>query len=75
MFNETVAQDGLLISAEVLDAANIRQGDVVSITVAAGSVTVNTLPAENEGAAFRASMDKVFEKHEKLFQALAEGAP
>ena len=75
MFTETVSRDGVQISAELLESAGIRLGDSVELKVEGDQLIVRSVDATERERRFQEAKEKVFTKHKRLFEALAEGAP
>ena len=75
MFTETVSREGVLISAELLESAGIHLGDAVELKVEGGQLIVRSVDAGERERLFQEAKERVFTKHQRLFEALAEGAP
>lgn len=75
MRTETVSREGVLISAELLESMGIHLGDSVELKVEGDQLIVRSVDAQERDRLFQEAKEKVFSKHRRLFEALAEGAP
>jgi len=75
MLTETVSPNGVQISAELLESAGIHLGDSVELKVEGDQLILRSVDAAERARRFQEVKEKVFSKHARLFEALAEGAP
>jgi len=75
MFTETVSPNGVQISIELLESAGIHLGDSVELKVDGDQLILRSVDAAERARRFQEAKEKVFAKHARLFEALAEGAP
>lgn len=65
----------LHLSQQLLDSWGVQEGDDVEIVVVDKTLIIRSISEAERAKRVQQATDKVFERYDRVFTALAEGAP